>query len=62
MEAFILHDASPYAIQQYLSKSDEDATKPLRSELEKLLAVMDAMRPSLTPFRRIVRAKAAPSA
>jgi hypothetical protein len=32
------------AIQQYLSKSDEDATKPLRSELEKLLAVMDAMR------------------
>jgi len=35
------------AIQQYLSKSDEDAMKPLRSELEKLLAVMDAMRAEL---------------
>jgi hypothetical protein len=35
------------AIQQYLSKPDEDATKPLRSELEKLLAAMDAMRAEL---------------
>jgi hypothetical protein len=35
------------AIQQYLSKSDEDATKPLRSELEKLLADMDALRGEL---------------
>jgi hypothetical protein len=35
------------AIQQYLSKSDEDATQPLRSELEKLLGVMDAMRAEL---------------
>ena len=35
------------AIQQYLSKSDEDATKPLRSELEKLLADMEAMRAEL---------------
>jgi hypothetical protein len=32
------------AIRQYLSKSDEDATKPLRSELEKLLADINAMR------------------
>jgi hypothetical protein len=35
------------AIQQYLSKSDEDATKPLRSELEKLVADMDSMRAEL---------------
>jgi hypothetical protein len=35
------------AIQQYLSKSDEGATKPLRSELEKLLAAIDAMRAEL---------------
>jgi hypothetical protein len=39
------------AIQQYLSKSDEDATKPLRSELEKLLAAMDAMRAELDALR-----------
>ena len=32
------------ALQEYLSKSDEDATKPLRSELEKLLADINAMR------------------
>jgi len=35
------------ALQEYLSKSDEDATKPLRSELEKLLVAMDAMRAEL---------------
>ena len=31
------------AIQQYLSKSDEDATQPLRSKFEKLLADINAM-------------------
>jgi hypothetical protein len=35
------------ALQEYLSKSDEDATKPLRSKFEKLLADMDAMRAEL---------------
>jgi hypothetical protein len=35
------------AIQQYLSKSDEDATQPLRSKFEKLLADIDAMRAEL---------------
>jgi hypothetical protein len=35
------------AIQQYLSKSDQDATQPLRSKFEKLLADMDAMRAEL---------------
>ena len=35
------------AIQQYLSKSDQDATQPLRSKFEKLLADIDAMRAEL---------------
>jgi hypothetical protein len=37
-------------IQQYLSKSDEDTTLPLRSKFEKLLADLDAMR-ALPPTR-----------
>ena len=50
------------AIQQYLSKSDEDATKPLRPKFEKLLADINAMRAeidAIPPTRP--RAKAAPS-
>jgi hypothetical protein len=34
-------------MKQYLSKSDEDATLPLRSKFEKLLADLDAMRAEL---------------